>query len=60
MNLSHFIFNTEQLNRIFPYYILINNELGIDAYGAAYGNIIKDIAYKKALTVCLPLAEKHR
>ncbi|RYY34538.1 MAG: PAS domain-containing sensor histidine kinase [Sphingobacteriaceae bacterium] len=47
MNLSHFIFNTEQLNRIFPYYILLNNELEIDACGAAYNTILTGIAGRK-------------
>lgn len=41
MNVSHFFFNAEQLGRLFPYYILISNqELKIDACGAALSNFI--------------------
>ncbi|MCD8739498.1 PAS domain S-box protein [Mucilaginibacter roseus] len=41
MNVSHFFFNAEQLGRLFPYYILISNqELKIDACGAALNNFV--------------------
>jgi PAS domain S-box-containing protein len=40
MSVSHFIFNTEQFNRLFPYYLLISKELKIDICGTAYSNLI--------------------
>ncbi|RVU02722.1 PAS domain-containing sensor histidine kinase [Mucilaginibacter limnophilus] len=56
--MSHFIFNTEQLNRIFPYYILLNNELGIDACGAAYNNVLAGIAGRKDFTAMFTVGGK--
>ncbi|MEO6150496.1 MAG: PAS domain S-box protein [Mucilaginibacter sp.] len=40
MNVSHYIFSTEQFNRLFPYYILISKGLKIDLCGTAYNNLL--------------------
>ncbi len=40
MNVSHYLFNAEQLNRLFPYYILLNKELKLELCGTAYAKLI--------------------
>ncbi|GAA4315946.1 hypothetical protein GCM10023149_12760 [Mucilaginibacter gynuensis] len=40
MNVSHFIFDNEQFNRLFPYFILINKNIRIDGCGKSVDNVI--------------------
>lgn len=40
MPVTQFIFDNDQLNRLFPYYILLNKDFSIEGYGSALGKII--------------------
>ncbi|PJJ79031.1 PAS domain-containing hybrid sensor histidine kinase/response regulator [Mucilaginibacter auburnensis] len=40
MSVTQFIFDNDQLNRLFPYYILLNKDFSIEGYGSALGKII--------------------
>ncbi|RCH55112.1 hypothetical protein DJ568_07935 [Mucilaginibacter hurinus] len=40
MSVSHYIFSTEQFNRLFPYYIIISKGLKIDLCATAYNNLL--------------------
>src|SRR5215217_7542814 len=40
MSVTQFTFDNDQLNRLFPYYILLNKDFSVDGYGNALGKII--------------------
>src|SRR5476651_1275243 len=47
MSVTPFVFDNDQLNRLFPYYLLINKDITIAGYGTGLSKIVSDLPHSQ-------------
>jgi len=47
MGATQFVFDNNQLNRLYPYYLLINKDMVIADYGAGLGKLIPNLLHNE-------------